>query len=130
MLSKAKVKYIHSLELKKFRNEYNAFVAEGEKNVSELLPAFECELLVATTEWIQEHPGIHAKEVLAAETEEKHRIRANNDSNILFAIFSYFLFAFSFNVYSLILLVKCSMWILLEFKNRKIGTIYVLNSVN
>ena len=74
MLSKAKVKYIHSLELKKFRNEYNAFVAEGEKNVSELLPAFECELLVATKEWIQEHPGIHAKEVLAAETEEIRKI--------------------------------------------------------
>ena len=74
MLSKAKVKYIHSLELKKFRNEYNAFIAEGEKNVSELLPAFECELLVATKEWIQEHPGIHAKEVLAAETEEIRKI--------------------------------------------------------
>ena len=74
MLSKAKVKYTHSLELKKFRNEYNAFVAEGEKNVSELLPAFECELLVATKEWIQEHPGIHAKEVLAAETEEIRKI--------------------------------------------------------
>ena len=44
MLSKTKVKYIRSLELKKFRNENNVFVAEGNKLVADMLPAFECEL--------------------------------------------------------------------------------------
>ncbi len=34
MLSKTKVKYIRSLELKKFRNENNVFVAEGNKLVA------------------------------------------------------------------------------------------------
>ena len=47
MLSKTKVKYIRSLELKKFRNENNVFVAEGNKLVADMLPAFECELLIA-----------------------------------------------------------------------------------
>ena len=74
MLSKAKLKQIRSLEIKKYRNELKRFVAEGNKLIAEMLPAFECELLVATKEWIQEHPGIHAKEVLAAETEEIRKI--------------------------------------------------------
>ena len=29
MLSKGKIKYIHSLEMKKYRSELTAFVAEG-----------------------------------------------------------------------------------------------------
>ena len=36
MLSKGKVKYIHSLEMKKYRNELNAFVAEGNKLVADM----------------------------------------------------------------------------------------------
>lgn len=36
MLSKSKIKQIRSLELKKFRNELNAFVAEGNKLVAEI----------------------------------------------------------------------------------------------
>lgn len=47
MLSKSKVKQIRSLELKKFRNELNAFVAEGNKLVADMLHAFECDLLIA-----------------------------------------------------------------------------------
>ena len=33
MLSKNKIKYIHSLELKKYRKEEQAFIAEGHKLV-------------------------------------------------------------------------------------------------
>lgn len=47
MLSKGKVKYIHSLEMKKYRNELNAFVAEGNKLVADMMFAFECELILA-----------------------------------------------------------------------------------
>ncbi len=47
MLSKSKIKQIRSLELKKFRNELNAFVAEGNKLVADMLHAFECDLLIA-----------------------------------------------------------------------------------
>ena len=37
MISKNKIKYIHSLELKKNRNKEGVFVAEGHKVVEDLL---------------------------------------------------------------------------------------------
>ena len=46
MLSKSKIKWIHSLELKKNRDEQNLFVAEGMKLVSDLLPHLQCRFLV------------------------------------------------------------------------------------
>jgi rRNA methylases len=66
MLSKAKIKYIRSLELKKFRNEYKTFVAEGNKLVSDMLPFFDCELLVAKSSWMATQGDIPAKELLVA----------------------------------------------------------------
>lgn len=50
MLSKAKIKWINSLALKKNRDEENVFIAEGVKLVSELLPAVTCRFLVYTDE--------------------------------------------------------------------------------
>ena len=47
MLSKSKVKYIRSLEMKKYRNEYQTFVAKGNKMVSDMMGAFPCELIIA-----------------------------------------------------------------------------------
>ena len=52
MLSKQKIKFIHSLEQKKFRRQENAFVAEGHKCVGDLLVAgFRPKLVLATSEW-------------------------------------------------------------------------------
>ena len=45
-ISKAQVKLVRSLQQKKFRDELNLFVAEGEKCVSELLKGFELEMLI------------------------------------------------------------------------------------
>ncbi len=67
MLSKAKTKYIRSLELKKFRNEYKTFVAEGNKLVSDMLPYFDCELLLARPSWMATQGDIPAKELLVAD---------------------------------------------------------------
>ncbi len=64
MLSKAKIKYIRSLEVKKFRNEYQTFVAEGNKLVAELINQFECELLVAKTSWLATQGNIQTDELL------------------------------------------------------------------
>ena len=47
MLSKNKIKYIRSLELKKKRKEEQVFVAEGHKLVGDLLGYFPCKLLIA-----------------------------------------------------------------------------------
>ncbi len=38
MLSKARIKYIKSLQIKKYRKQEQRFVVEGEKCVAELLP--------------------------------------------------------------------------------------------
>lgn len=70
MLSKNKVKYIHSLELKKYRNEYNAFVAEGNKLVADMLGAFECELLLAKPSWMATQGDLDVTELMTADDDD------------------------------------------------------------
>ena len=62
MISKNKIKYIRSLELKKNRNKEGKFVAEGFKVVDDLLALQPADLIVATQEWL------HGKHI-AAQTE-------------------------------------------------------------
>lgn len=52
MISKNRLKYVHSLEMKKYRKAEGVFVAEGHKLVGDLLDVFECKYLVATNEWL------------------------------------------------------------------------------
>ncbi|MBC7866554.1 MAG: RNA methyltransferase [Gloeobacteraceae cyanobacterium ES-bin-316] len=54
MLSKASVKYIQSLQHKKFRDEEGVFVAEGPKLVRELLEGeiFACKFIYALPGWL------------------------------------------------------------------------------
>jgi TrmH family RNA methyltransferase len=70
MLSKNKVKYVRSLEMKKFRKADNVFVAEGHKLVGDLLDVFSCTYLAATAEWLalhaswlQQQSGVEINEV-------------------------------------------------------------------
>jgi RNA methyltransferase, TrmH family len=57
VLSKQKIKYIQSLKLKKFRDEYHVFVVEGEKMALELISdkSIEIEQIIAIETWIQLH---------------------------------------------------------------------------
>ncbi len=55
MISKNRIKYLHSLDLKKNRKKTQEFVAEGVKLVDELLPVFECVYVAAVPEWIRCH---------------------------------------------------------------------------
>lgn len=73
MLSKNKIKYIHSLELKKKRKEEQVFVAEGHKLVDDLLGNFSCKLLVATSAWLQTHTSVTAEEIIEVTQEELSR---------------------------------------------------------
>lgn len=57
MISKARIKQIHSLRLKKYRDQSGLFVGEGPKVVEELLGAFPCTYLAATEEWLCAHQG-------------------------------------------------------------------------
>ncbi len=52
-LSKGKLSRYSQLRLKKHRDAERLFVAEGEKSVSELLPVFEAECVVATPAWLE-----------------------------------------------------------------------------
>lgn len=53
MLSKARIKYIKSLQLKKYRKQEQCFIVEGEKSVLELLRSdFDVVQLLATAEFL------------------------------------------------------------------------------
>jgi TrmH family RNA methyltransferase len=68
MLSKNQIKYINSLQQKKFRQEYQAFVVEGAKSVVELLLSdFELESLFVTEDFYKENKPTLDKQPLAAE---------------------------------------------------------------
>ena len=63
MISKSIIKYIQSLQHKKFRDEHNAFVAEGPKVVDELLSGrlFNCKHIYATAAWIEDNKQKHGE---------------------------------------------------------------------
>jgi TrmH family RNA methyltransferase len=70
MMSKAKIKLIRSLRLKKFRDELRLFTAEGIKLIGDLMPGFECEILVVTHKWKDEVASFRAIELIVATEEE------------------------------------------------------------
>ena len=73
MLSKNKIKYIHSLEQKKYRREENAFLAEGSKLVGDLNGHFHCRLIVGTSRWLVENPTFQADEIIEVTRDELSR---------------------------------------------------------
>ena len=87
MLSKQEIKKIRSLDLKKFRKEYNLFLAEGEKQVEEISTVFPCQLLVATKDWLSRHPNIHASETIEVTNEELSRISLLKTPKDVLAVF-------------------------------------------
>ena len=66
-LSKNRIKYIRSLELKKNRKADKVFLAEGPKLVGDLLGHFRCRFLIATAEWLSAHRHLAVEDV----TEDK-----------------------------------------------------------
>ncbi len=55
MISKARIRLIHSLERKKVRDSEGLFVAEGPKLVGELLAALPLRYVAAKAEWMDRH---------------------------------------------------------------------------
>jgi RNA methyltransferase, TrmH family len=59
MITKNQIKYINSLQQKKFRVENQSFVVEGAKSVLELLRSdFETELIFVTDEFFEQHENL------------------------------------------------------------------------
>lgn len=55
MISKNRMKWVRSLELKKNRKEEELFVAEGPKTVGDMMAAFHCQYVAATKEWLYDN---------------------------------------------------------------------------
>lgn len=87
MISKNKIKLISSLSQKKFRDETGLFVAEGTKLVLDLIPAFHCSILVATSDWLKEYKNFKADEIIEAETAEFNKISNQKSPQGVFAVF-------------------------------------------
>lgn len=75
MISKARIKWIKSLEVRKYRLLHGAFVAEGPKLVGELLTRFTPLYVAATKEWLTENRHLlgAVKEVDEVSHEELER---------------------------------------------------------
>lgn len=58
MISKAKIKYVRSLEQKKYRRLEGAFVAEGPKVVGDLMEVMKPREVFATSQWIEDHAHV------------------------------------------------------------------------
>ena len=88
MLSKSKIKYIRSLDLKKNRKEEGVFVAEGHKLVGELLGHFPCRILVATRSWLNVNPNVKAQEIIEVTPDELSRVSLLKTPQDVLAVFA------------------------------------------
>ncbi len=88
MISKNKLKYIRSLELKKNRIKEGKFVAEGHKVVEELLLRQPASLIVATQEWLQGKHIDAATEIIEVTDEELKKVSFLQHPQQVLAVFS------------------------------------------
>ena len=93
MFSKSTVKYIQSLQHKKFRDEEGLFVAEGPKLVKELLEGgrFVCRNLYALPGWIEQQDpnllqGLDSR-LLAIKDFELEKISSLTKANMVLGVF-------------------------------------------
>jgi len=87
MLSKEKIKFIKSLEKKKIRLESSCFLAEGNKLVSDILPYFDCELLIAKASWLATQDDVKAKELLIVDGDDIDRTSLLKNPQDVIAVF-------------------------------------------
>ena len=88
-ISKARIKMIKSLEMRKYRLQHNAFVAEGPKLVGELLPYSAPLYVAATHEWLEANRPLlkGAKEVDKVSQEELERASLLKTPQSVLAVF-------------------------------------------
>ena len=87
MISKNKIKYIRSLELKKNRNKEGKFVAEGFKVVDDLLALQPADLIVATQEWLHGKHFADQTEVIEVTEEELKKVSFLQHPQQVLAVF-------------------------------------------
>jgi TrmH family RNA methyltransferase len=87
MLSKAKIKQIRLLEKKKYRDEYQLFVAEGNKLVADMIPFFECEWMIARTSWMATQGNLPANELIIDEEDDIRKVSLLKTPQDVLAVF-------------------------------------------
>ena len=83
MFSKQQQKYVQSLQIKKYRQEHQAFLVEGAKSVLELLDSdFQVELLLCTSKFFEENEKklkkILVEEISRTELEKISTLQSND----------------------------------------------------
>ncbi|CAA9233876.1 MAG: RNA methyltransferase, TrmH family [uncultured Adhaeribacter sp.] len=77
MLSKAAIKYINSLQIKKYRHQHQAFLVEGAKSVVELLSSdYEIEKIYLTEDFLHKNTQIKTKNIAYELVPEKELVKA------------------------------------------------------
>lgn len=100
-ISKNKIKYFNSLNLKKNRDNEQVFIAEGIKLVGDLLPYFKAKYIVATTEWLSMNSHI-ADEIIEIENiEEMKKITLLSTPSPVYVVF--YRSQYDFNLQDLLL---------------------------
>lgn len=87
MISKNKIKFIRSLEQKKFRKENGVFLAEGNKLVSDLSDFFKCRILVATEQWLNSNKHVITDETIIVEKDELSKVSLLKTPQDVLAVF-------------------------------------------
>mgnify|MGYP003588077731 CR=1 FL=1 len=87
MISKAKIKYIRSLEQKKKRKEEGVYVAEGPKVVGDLLKFFRPEIVVATEEGLSKYTFTSKTEVIEVSDIELKKVSFLQHPQQILAVF-------------------------------------------
>lgn len=90
MLTKNKIKYVKSLQIKKYRKKEQSFIAEGAKTVLELLQShYQVTTLICTEVFLQEHKNIinnHKYEIIVASEKELSEIGTFTTNNAAIAV--------------------------------------------
>ena len=88
MISKNRIKYVRSLEMKKYRKADGVFVAEGHKLVGDLLGVFPCVYVAATQEWAERHAdALRGVDMDVVTDDELRRISFQETPQQVLAIF-------------------------------------------
>ena len=90
MISKTKIKFIKSLQLKKNREQARLFIAEGHKVVEDLLATSRAHTLVATQEWLACHPSPLAEEVIEVTSDELRKVSLLQHPQQVLGLFPFF----------------------------------------
>ena len=86
-LSKNKIKYLNSLNLKKNRDKDKVFIAEGIKIVNDLLPYFNAKIIVATQDWLNDKHPISEEIIPLDSIDEMKKISLLSSPSPVFAVF-------------------------------------------